>query len=407
MKRSTDRILTTHVGSLPRPAALAEAMIKRDRATLPAAEREALPRQIREAVASLARRQADAGIDIINDGEASKIGYSTYVRERLSGFEGASRGLTIWDLHEVPEFAQRSLAGLDPATPACTGPVVYRGLAALEDDIANLKEAAATVNAEELFMTAASPGVIGIYLENQHYPTLEEYWQAVAEAMRVEYEAIAAAGLILQIDAPDLAMGRHVSKQLLDLGEFRRQMAVRVQLLNHACRNIPAEKIRLHLCWGNYHGPHHLDVPLRDLVDILLRAKPGALSFEAANPRHQHEWRVWEEIRLPDDKILIPGVIDTCTSYVEHPDLVAERIVRFADIVGRERVVASTDCGFANFVSYEIVDPKIAWMKLAALAEGAALASRRLWQPQRSESRPADLGSAGTRLQTAGVASSA
>jgi 5-methyltetrahydropteroyltriglutamate--homocysteine methyltransferase len=379
MKRSVDRILTTHVGSLPRPPTLAEAIVKRDRGTLPSAELSALPGEITEAVHGLVARQVEAGVDVVNDGEASKIGYATYVRERLSGFEGRGEGLTIWDLADTPEFAKRSLAGLDPMTPACTGPVVFEGQAALEQDIANLRAAAAKAAPAELFMTAASPGVISIYLENQYYPTAEAYWQAIAEGMRTEYEAIAAAGFVLQIDAPDLAMGRHVSKQLLEIDEFKRQVAVRVEVLNHACRNIAPENIRLHLCWGNYYGPHHHDVPLSAIVDIVLRARVGALSFEAANPRHQHEWRVWQEIRLPDDKVLIPGVIDTCSSYVEHPELIAERITRFAELVGRERVIAGTDCGFANFASYQIVDPKIAWMKLTALAEGAELASRNLW----------------------------
>jgi 5-methyltetrahydropteroyltriglutamate--homocysteine methyltransferase len=381
MKRSTERTLTTHVGSLPRPPALTDAIVRHDRGALPADDAAgALARQVREAVEDVVRRQVAAGLDVVNDGEASKIGYATYVRERLSGFEGTSRGLTIWDLHDVPEFAERSLKGLDPATPACTGPIVYRGEAALEQDIANLRSAADKAKPVDLFMTAASPGVIAIYLENQHYPTAEEYWEAIGEAMRVEYEAIAAAGFVLQIDAPDLAMGRHVSQQLLEIDEFKRQVAVRVELLNHACRNIPSDSIRLHLCWGNYHGPHHHDVALRDIVDIVLRTRAGALSFEGANPRHQHEWRVWQEVKLPEDKILIPGVIDTCTSYVEHPEVVAERILHYADIVGRERVIAGTDCGFANFASYQIVDPKIAWMKLATLAQGAELASRQLWR---------------------------
>jgi 5-methyltetrahydropteroyltriglutamate--homocysteine methyltransferase len=394
MQRSTDRILSTHTGSLPRPQALAAAIVEHDRGTLAAVEEASLRLQIREAVESTVLKQLRSGLDVINDGEANKIGYATYVRERLSGFEGKGRGLTIWDLHDVPEFAQRSLAGLDPMVPACTGPIVYQGRAALEEDIANLKAATEKVEPADVFMTAASPGVISIYLENQHYPSSEEYWQAIAEAMRVEYEVIAEAGFVLQIDAPDLAMGRHVGTELLDLKEFRRQVAVRVELLNHACRNIPTEKIRLHLCWGNYLGPHHHDVPLSDLVDIVLRCKAGALSFEAANPRHQHEWRVWDEVKLPDDKILIPGVIDTCSSYVEHPEIVAERIVRFAELVGRERVIAGTDCGFANFASYQIVDPKIAWMKLAALAEGAALASHRLWNTSRRESPARQAGAA-------------
>ena len=355
MRCSTDRILTTHAGSLPRPAVLTQGIVGHDRGTLGPDAAAALPTEIRDAVATMAKiKRKWASMS----GEASKIGYSTYVRERLSGFSGKGRGLTIWDLHDVPEFAQRSLAGLDPQTPACTGPIVYQGRAALEEDIANLRTATEELTTQ-LFMTAASPGVISIYLENQYYSTDEEYWEVIAEAMRVEYEAIVAAGFVLQLDAPDLAMGRHVNTRLLNLDEFRRQVAVRVELLNHACRNIPSDRIRLHLCWGNYHGPHHHDVPLRDLIDIYLRTKAMALSFEAANPRHQHEWRIWEEVALPDDKnFLYSGVIDTCTSYVEHPELVAERIERFAGLVGRDRVIAGTDCGFANFTSYQIVDPK-------------------------------------------------
>jgi 5-methyltetrahydropteroyltriglutamate--homocysteine methyltransferase len=380
MQTSAEKILTTHVGSLPRPRQLAEAMVQRDKGKLDAAGLKALPQQVRDAVKDVVKQQVASGIDIVNDGEASKIGYSTYVRERLTGFEGKGEGLTIWDLHDVPEFAARSLKGLDPATPACTGAITYQGQAALDDDIATLKAAAAGSGATELFMTAASPGVTAIYLENQHYDSDQEYWSAIAEAMRVEYEGIAGAGLVLQIDAPDLAMGRHVSKKLLELDAFRRELEQRIEILNHACRNIPADKIRLHLCWGNYHGPHHHDTDLADIVDIILKAKVGALSFEAANPRHQHEWRVWEERKVPESLILIPGVIDTCTSYVEHPQLIADRIERFAGIVGRDRVIAGTDCGFANFASYEIVDPKIAWMKLSALAEGAALASQKLWR---------------------------
>lgn len=388
MKRSTEKILSTHAGSLPRPAALATAMVAHDRGTLAPDAEAVLPVLVRDAVESAVRDQVETGLDIVNDGEASKIGYATYVRERLSGFQGKGRSLTIWDLHDVPEFAARSLEGLDPTVPACTGPIVYQGEAALQADIANLQAAADKAAPHELFMTAASPGVIATYLENQHYPTAVAYWEAIAEAMRIEYEAIAAAGFVLQIDAPDLAMGRHVNAELIDLDTFRRQMAVRVELLNHACRNIPSEQIRLHLCWGNYLGPHHHDVPLRDLVDILLRSKAGALSFEAANPRHAHEWQVWEEVALPQDKVLIPGVIDTCSSYVEHPELVAERILRFAGLVGRERVIAGTDCGFANFASYQIVDPRIAWMKLGALVEGAALASARLWSPSGRAAEP-------------------
>lgn len=380
MQSSTQKILATHVGSLPRPQRLAELIVGHDKGTLTATEADSLPEEIRTAVISVVDKQIAVGVDIINDGEASKIGYATYVRERLTGFDGQGGGLTIWDLAEVPEFAAKSLEELDPATPACNGAIAYRGQAALETDIANLKASTAGKPQADVFMSAASPGVIAIYLENQHYATDEEYWSAIGEAMRTEYEAIVDAGFVLQIDAPDLAMGRHVSKRLYELDEFRKQLEVRVEVLNHACRNIPSDKLRLHLCWGNYYGPHHHDTPLHEIADIILKANVGALAFEAANPRHQHEWRVWEDQKVRDDLILIPGVIDTCSSYVEHPQLVADRIERFAAIVGRERVIAGTDCGFANFASYQIVDPKFAWMKLQALSDGAAIASRTLWK---------------------------
>lgn len=380
MRRSTERILTTHTGSLPRPPALTDIMVRRDRGELPPAEALSLPASVKDAVTAVVQRQAASGIDIVNDGEMGKIGYATYVRERLTGFDGTAQGgLSIGDLVDTPELAQRSLAGLSPATPACTGPIRYVGHEAVGEDIANLAAAAKGREPGATFMTAASPGVIAIYLENQHYPDEATYLAAVAVAMRDEYTAIVDAGMTLQIDAPDLAMGRHIGRAVMPVEDFRRQLAARIELLDEATRDVPSERLRLHLCWGNYIGPHHHDVPLRDIVDIVLRSRAGAILFEAANPRHAHEWRVFEEVRLPDDKVLIPGVIDTCTNYVEHPELVAQRIGRFADLVGRERVIAGTDCGFASFASFMTVDPKVAWMKLAALVEGAAIASKRLW----------------------------
>ena len=380
MQLSVDRILTTHTGSLPRPDLLGEAMVLRDRGKLPSNQINVIPQRIRDAVTAIVQRQVDTGVDIVNDGEMSKIGYATYVRERLTGFDGeAGRGFTIGDLSDLQEFAQRSLAGLDPATPTCRSSVKFIGAAAVAEDIANLKAATAKTDTVEVFMTAASPGVISIYLQNEYYPNEEAYLAAIGSAMREEYEAICDAGFVLQIDAPDLAMGRHVGAGVLTVEEFRRKIALRVELLNDATRNIPQERLRIHVCWGNYMGPHHLDVPLRDIVDIIFRSRAGAILFEAANPRHEHEWRVFEQTKVPDDKILIPGVIDTCTNYVEHPELIADRIVRFAQLVGRDRIIAGTDCGFASFASFLSVDPKIAWMKLHALVDGAAEASRRLW----------------------------
>lgn len=374
-----NHIRVTHVGSLPRSKSLIEAMDRHDKGIATDSDRENLPELIRTDVSRLVDEQIAAGMDIINDGEAGKIGYATYVRERLTGFTGQGKGISIWDLNEVPEFAKRSTEGLAPAVPACVGPIKFEGQPAIDFDVANLKAAAEKHPNADLFMNAASPGVISIYLENQHYPTEEAYLEAIAEAMRPEYEAIANAGFTLQIDAPDLAMGLHVGKSLLEVEEFRKRVAMRVEIMNHACRNIAPEKWRVHLCWGNYQGPHHHDVPLNDIADLVLGLKGQGLLFEGANPRHEHEWELWASLDIPEDKILIPGVIDTCTNYVEHPQLIEQRILRYANVVGRERVIAATDCGFANFATYQIVDPKIAWMKFAALVEGAKRASEKLW----------------------------
>ncbi|WP_309143736.1 MULTISPECIES: cobalamin-independent methionine synthase II family protein [Enterobacter cloacae complex] len=334
---------------------------------------------IRDAVIEIVRKQAEVGIDIVSDGETNKIGYATYVKDRLSGFDGSGSGIAIADLHDVPEFAAHALKGLDVAMPACTGPISYRGEDAVNEDISNLKAATQKVSATDAFISAASPGVISIFLENQFYPSEDAYIEALAEGMRPELEAIHEAGFLLQIDSPDLAMGRHVGHKVLEVGEFRKQVAKRVEIINHATRNIPADRLRVHLCWGNYEGPHNHDVPLTDIVDLIFGLRAQALLFEGANPRHAHEWRVFEEVTIPQDKVLVPGVIDTCTNYVEHPELVAERIVRFANIVGRERVIAGTDCGFATFANFLPVDPKIAWLKLKSLTDGAALATKELW----------------------------
>jgi 5-methyltetrahydropteroyltriglutamate--homocysteine methyltransferase len=380
---STDRILTTHVGSLPRPSTLSEAVLRRENGQLDPAD-PGLIGMIGDAVTGVVRRQLDAGIDVVSDGEMSKIGYATYVKERLTGFDGdvevpPGGGLSIGDLDDYPGMAERSLAGLETATPPCTGPVKYMGADQLEADMGRFRAALGPAGANEAFMTAASPGVISLYLPNLYYDTHDEYLFALAEAMREEYEAITAAGFVLQIDAPDLAMGRHIQYAGLSLAEFQARCRVHMDAINTAVRNIDEDRMRLHLCWGNYQGTHHRDVALADIIGIVLGARPQALCFEAANHRHAHEWRVFEDLELPDDKVLIPGFIDTSSNYIDHPELIAERITRFAELVGRERIIAGTDCGFASFATFLAVESDIAWAKLAALAEGAQLASERLW----------------------------
>jgi 5-methyltetrahydropteroyltriglutamate--homocysteine methyltransferase len=376
VQRSTERILTTHTGSLPRPPALLEALQKRDHG-----ERDgsALAGQVRDAVQEIVGRQAAAGVTVVNDGEASKIGYSTYVKERLDGFggEGGLGGVPA-DLAEFPDYMQRVMGALDIEMPACIGPVSYRDLDAVRTDIANLQAAVADADVADAFMTAASPGVISVFLQNRYYPSHEEYIAALTDVMKAEYDEIHRAGLVLQLDCPDLAMTRHMQNDE-SLEQFRERARLHVDAINQATRDIPPEDMRMHLCWGNYEGPHHHDVPLRDIIDIVFEARPAAISFEGANPRHEHEWTVFQDVKLPDDKILIPGVLDSTTNYVEHPELVAQRIVRYADLVGRENVIAGSDCGFATFANFLAIDPGITWAKLHAMAEGAELASSRLW----------------------------
>jgi 5-methyltetrahydropteroyltriglutamate--homocysteine methyltransferase len=391
MQHSEDRILTTHTGSLPRPDELSEIMVRRESGQLTEAEVAGLPALVRAAVARVVDRQVDAGIDVVSDGEMSKIGYATYVKERLTGFEGEPGALAVADLDDYPGFAGRALAGLVTGTPSCTGPVEYVGAETLAVDLGNLRAALAgraggadvadgdVAGVTEAFVPAASPGVISIYLQDHHYGDHGPYLGALAAAMRQEYEAIVAAGFVLQIDAPDLAMGRHVQYSDLSLADYRARLALHVEALNEAIRNIPPDRIRVHLCWGNYEGPHHRDVPLADIVDVVMRVDAQALAFEGANHRHGHEWQVFESFALPDGKLIIPGVIDTSSNYVDHPELVAQRICRYAELVGRERVIAGSDCGFATFASFLPIDPRIAWAKLASLAEGARLATSRLW----------------------------
>jgi 5-methyltetrahydropteroyltriglutamate--homocysteine methyltransferase len=383
MKTSTDRILTTHVGSLPRSEAVVALLEAREnRAPFDAA---AFDREMRQAVADIVTRQVELGIDIVSDGETSKISYATYVRERLDGFseEGSTEmPKPHLDVRPFPEL-QRKMALLTGPRRfkrvSCIGPVKLRDRAGLERDLANLRAAAEAARPFDAFMNAASPGVVTSFLPNAYYPTHDAYVAAVAEAMREEYEAIVGAGFVLQVDCPDLAMSRHTGFQALSEAEFLARAAFHVEVLNHALARVPSDMVRVHICWGNYEGPHTHDIDLVKIADIVLRAKAQAISLEAANPRHEHEWAVWKKVSLPDDKVLLPGVIDTSTNYVEHPDLVAERIVRFAGAVGRERIIAGTDCGFGTAAGHGKIDPGVAFLKLGALVEGAKRATRRLW----------------------------
>jgi 5-methyltetrahydropteroyltriglutamate--homocysteine methyltransferase len=380
MKRSSDRFLTTHTGSLPRPDDLVRVMFAKEEG-IPV-DRAALGERIASAVADIVKQQAASGIDIVNDGELSKPSYATYVKDRLNGFGGESHPLTYQDLVEFPELARRVFG--DPGrsrrkTPGCNGPITVKDPAAAETDTANLKQAVAGAATEEAFMSAASPGVVSLFFHNGYYPSHEAYLEAIAEAMRQEYEAVLAAGFILQIDCPDLAMGRHIQNAHLTTAEFRKAAALHIEVLNHALRNIPAERSRVHLCWGNYEGTHHCDVPLADIIDVVFTAKPAGLSFEAANPRHAHEWKLFETVKVPDGKVLIPGVIESKTNFIEHPELIAQRIGRYAALVGRENVIAGSDCGYGTWVGQAAVDAQVVWAKLASLAEGARLASREFW----------------------------
>jgi 5-methyltetrahydropteroyltriglutamate--homocysteine methyltransferase len=377
---SADRFLTTHTGSLPRPDDLIRMMVAREEGV--PVEVEALDARIRTAIDEMVERQTTAGVDIINDGEMSKPSYATYVKDRLNGFGGTSNSFVFQDLVGFPRSQQRVFG--DPGrktrkTPGCNGPISVRDFQSPKADVENLNASAAKANPTGLFSSAASPGVISLFFRNDHYASHEEYLYAIAEAMRYEYETIADAGMTLQLDCPDLAMGRHVQYADLSLEEFRKRMRLHIEALNHAVRNIPAERLRLHMCWGNYPGPHHCDVPFADIIDVLSYAKPRAILFEAANPRHAHEWQMFETVKPPKDKILVPGVIECQSNYIEHPELVAQRIGRYAKLVGRENVMAGVDCGFSIHVGQGGVDPDVVWKKLEALAEGARIASKRFW----------------------------
>ncbi len=383
MKRSVDRILTTHTGSLPRPPDLVE-MLLADGAGR-ADEEAALAKRVRGAVAEIVRKQADHGVDVLNDGEMGKPLYSTYVKDRLTGFGGKGEMIGMRDLVDYPEYAQKMYRelGADPdamatSMPACIGEVRVKDHERVQADIDNLRAATEGVKAEDVFMSAASPGVIALFLRNQHYPSHEAYVGALADAMREEYEAIARAGFVLQIDCPDLAMGRHIQFPDESLAEFRKMARLNIEALNHATARIDPDQMRMHLCWGNYEGPHHRDVALKDIIDIVFSARPNAISFEACNPRHEHEWQVFEEVKLPEGKLLIPGVIDSTNNYIEHPELIAQRLTRYARLVGQENVMAGSDCGFETSAGVSAVVPTITWAKFEAMAEGARLATEQL-----------------------------
>ena len=380
MQRSTDRFLTTHTGSLPRPDDLIKMMYAKEEGV--PVEAQALSQRVASAVAEVVHKQAAAGVDIINDGEMSKPSYATYIKDRLSGFGGADNSFVYQDLVGFPGLAKRVFG--DPGrsrrkTPTCNAAVQVRDPQAAQTDVAHLQAALAQVTAREGFLTAASPGVVSLFFRNEHYATEEQYLFAIADAMRQEYETIAAAGFVVQIDCPDLGMGRHIQHADLSLAEWRKKAQLHVEALNHALANIAPERLRMHLCWGNYEGPHHCDVPLADVIDIVLRARPSAISLEASNPRHAHEWKLFEVVKLPEGKLLIPGVIESKSNFIEHPELVAQRIGRYAKLVGRENVIAGSDCGFGTWVGQAAVDPDVVWAKMAAMAEGARIATREFW----------------------------
>ena len=378
MKRSTERILTTHTGSLPRPLDLVETVAGRDQREIRA--NPAFDSQVKIAVSSIVRKQTHSGIDVVNDGEMSKRGFSVYITERVTGFDGPLRARqpTI-ESRMFPDF----YASIDPTEEiaSCNGPITWCGDEYVERDIQNLRFALQGSQPSEVFMSAVSPGQVCYTFVNEYYPTHEAYLFAVADALAHEYRAITEAGFVLQIDSPDLAM----SWGCAELGhrtfaEYRKLVALHVTAINHAIAGIPADRVRMHLCWGNGERPHVHDIPIAEIIDVVYTARVAAILFEGANPRHGHEWKIFEEHRLPIDKIIIPGVIDTLTNFVEHPELVAERIVRYANIVGRENVIAGTDCGFSNRVRSQLrVHPTVVWAKLKALTEGAALASQQLW----------------------------
>ncbi len=379
MKRSADRILTTHTGSLPRTAKVVKLLLAEQQK--PGAHRAELAAAVRDAVAHVVQKQVECGLDIINDGEQGRTDYTVHVLDRLTGFQGESTPPLGTGDEEFPELALllKQFASPFQHRPACSGPVEWKDWPAAQADIDTAKAAMHGAKAEEFFMTSPSPGQIARFLKNKYYPSEEAYMFALADVMRREYQAIVDAGLILQLDCPDLAMLRHTVYLNKSLYDFRKIIATNVEALNHAVRDLPRERMRMHVCWGSTVAPHHTDVELKDIIDIVLSARPQALSFPGANPRHEHEWKIWRDVKLPQGKIIIPGVIDSTSNFVEHPELVADRIVNYAGVVGRENMIAGVDCGFGTFAGRVQVDSKIVWLKLQSLTEGARRASKRLW----------------------------
>ena len=379
MKRSSERILTTHTGSLPRTPKVIELLLAEQHKR--GARKAELNAAVAEAIAHVVEKQIECGIDVVNDGEQGRTDYTVHVLDRLAGFDGESTPPLGTGDAEFPELAQllKHFASPFQYRPACTGEVAWKDWAAAQADIDLSKRAMSGANAAELFMTSPSPGQIARFLKNKHYKSEEAYVYALADVMKREYRAIVEAGFILQLDCPDLAMLRHTVHLDKSLADFRKIIAVNVAALNHAVADIPAERMRMHVCWGSTVAPHHTDVPLIDIIDIVLAAKPMAVSFPAANARHEHEWKIWREVKLPAGKVIVPGVIDSTVNTVEHPEVVADRIVNFASVVGRENVIAGVDCGFGTFAGRLQVDSKIVWLKLQSLAEGARRASAQLW----------------------------
>jgi 5-methyltetrahydropteroyltriglutamate--homocysteine methyltransferase len=378
VKRSTDRILTTHTGSLPRPRDLLTLLQDREEGRL--STETVLHERVRSAVEDVVKKQTEIGLSVINDGEQGRADYTIYVKDRLTGFGGESAPWPNTDAEEFPEWAEmaRQFAPPFQKRPACTGPIEWKDWPAVERDIRNLRDAA-TGRSEEVFMTSPSPGQIGRFLQNRYYPSDEKYLYTLADVMKREYQAIVQAGFILQLDCPDLALGRHTQFARLSLEQFRDVARMHVEVLNDAVADIPADRMRMHICWASTGGPHHRDMPLKDIADVVIEGRPSGLVIAGANPRHEHEWKVWKDVALPAGKVLVAGVIDSTTNFIEHPELVAERIVRYAGVVGRENVIAGVDCGFGTFAGRVQVDTNIVWHKLRSLVEGARLASKELW----------------------------
>jgi len=382
MKRSTERILVTHAGSLARPKDLMEMLLARNDGK--PYDREALPERLRSAVAEVAQKQIECGVDIVNDGELGKSNFSRYARERLSGFVERPAGpdfkpTSIFgrDMIEFPDYFNRggrTSIGHHSRVFYCAEPLKYVGHDEVKADIENLKAALHGKQFEEAFLPAIAPGTMEHWMKNEYYPTEEAYLFAIADAMHEEYKAIVNAGFVLQIDDPDLADAWQMFPQM-SVADYRKYQEMRIDALNHGLRDLPIDRVRFHMCWGSYHGPHKYDIPLKDIVDIILKVRAGAYSIEASNPCHEHEWRVWEDVKLPDGKILIPGVVGHYSDFIEHPQAIADRLVRYAKIMGRENVMAGTDCGIGSRVGH----PQVGWAKFQAMAEGARMATKELW----------------------------